>query len=309
MNYPPYHIRNYRPADFGDFIQLHIEAEMVGRAGSRTSLALLCQVVGRPGCSPSEDVFVVEAAGRIVGGASLTPELGIGRAILKCLVHPEHRRKGLATELCSAAERRAAALGARVVQGCFGADDSAAGGLAAALGYRFVHRFLELELDLCRAAESGFRDTDTGCRHLRLGEEAMLAELQNRCFAGTWGFNPGTAEETAYRLGLSDCCPEGVILVHEGNDLAGYCWTLVDAEADAGDRRRGRIHMLGVVPECRGRGLGRRSLMAGLSYLRSREVELADISVDSENVEACALYDSVGFTARTSTEWYEKPVV
>jgi mycothiol synthase len=244
-----------------------------------------------------------------VGCASLTPELGIGRVILECLVHPEHRRKGLATELYAAAERRAASLGAKVVQGCFADGNSAAGELASSLGFRFVHRFLELELDLCRAALPDSRDTDTGCRHLRLGEEAMLAELQNRCFAGTWGFNPGTPEGIAYRLSLSDCCPEGVVLVHERNELVGYCWTLVDAEGGVEARRRGRIHMLGVLPERRGRGLGRRSLMAGLSYLRSRGAQVADISVDSENSEACALYDSVGFTTRTTTEWYEKPAV
>ena len=66
--------------------------------------------------------------------------------------------------------------------------------------------------------------------------------------------------------------------------------------------------MIGVLPGHRGRGLGRQSLMAGLAYLKNRAVEVADISVDSENAEACALYDSVGFTTRTTTEWYEKAV-
>jgi mycothiol synthase len=157
-------------------------------------------------------------------------------------------------------------------------------------------------MDLRAAAPTG-----GCCRHLRLGEEAVLADLQNRSFAGTWGYNPGAVEEIAYRLSLSGSSPEGVVVLEEGDMPVGYCWTTVEAESGpAAGEWRGRIHMIGVLPERRGRGLGRQALTAGLAYLKGRGIEAVDLTVDSENVEACALYKSVGFTTRTTTKWYEK---
>ncbi len=307
MKEPTSLVRNYGPGDLTGYVRLHVDAERVDRAGRRTSMTALCEILGRPGYSPERDLFVAELNGEVVGGVNLTLESGIGRAILECLVHPEHRRRGLATGLCRAAERRGTELGAKVVQGSFDEGNIPARGLVSALGFRYVHSFLELELDLSQAAPTAAAAADPSCRHLRLGEEATLAELQNRSFAGTWGYNPGTVEEIAYRLNLSDSSPEGVILVQDGDEPAGYCWTTIDDEGSAASGpRRGRVHMIGVLPEHQGAGLGRRVLLAGLAYLAVRGVEVVDISVDSENTEGIAFYDSVGFTNRTTTEWYEK---
>ncbi len=309
MNELRFQVRDFAPGDFAGYVQLHVDAERVDRAGHRTSLAALCEVLGRPEFLPEKALFVAEGEGRVLGYVKLTPELGIGRVIIECLVHPQHRRGGLATRLCRAAERRAASWGARVVQGSFVEGNSAAEGLASALGFRFVHCFLELEMGLSRMGLPAAAPTGACCRHLRLGEEAVLADLQNRSFAGTWGYNPGTAEEIAYRLSVSGNSPETVVVLEEGDAPVGHCWTTVDAESGAAaGPRRGRIHMIGVLPGHRGRGLGRQALMAGLTYLEGKGIEAVDLTVDSENVEACALYESVGFTTRTTTRWYEKAV-
>ena len=66
--------------------------------------------------------------------------------------------------------------------------------------------------------------------------------------------------------------------------------------------------MLGVYPDYRGKGIGRRLLLAGLAYLRSKGVKVAVLTVDSENRPACALYHSIGFEVKTSSLWYEKSV-
>jgi mycothiol synthase len=64
--------------------------------------------------------------------------------------------------------------------------------------------------------------------------------------------------------------------------------------------------MMGVDPDYRGRGLGRQLLLAGLSYLKSKDLRRVELTVDSENKEACTLYKSVGFKLWTSSLWYEK---
>ena len=64
--------------------------------------------------------------------------------------------------------------------------------------------------------------------------------------------------------------------------------------------------MLGVDPDHWGRGIGKQVLLAGLSYLKSRGLRVVELTVDSKNKAACALYSSVGFKLWTSSLWYEK---
>jgi mycothiol synthase len=309
MREPQYTVRNYRPTDFVGYVQLHTESESVDRAGYCTSLNGLCEILGRPNCSPEYDLFVAEADGRVIGCINLTPELGIGRVVLNGLVHPGHRRRGVATRLFHAAMQRSLSLGAKAVQVGIAEDNDAASDLCAKLGLNIVRRFLELEIQLNDVPTLDVDHVSAGCRHLRLGEEETLTELQNRSFAGTWGYHPGTGEEIAYRLNLSDSCTEGVILACLGDQPVGYCWTTVAVmESAVAGPKVGRIYMIGVVPEHRGGGLGGLVLTAGLSYLKGRGIEVAELTVDGENVEALALYNSVGFRTRSATIWYEKPL-
>jgi mycothiol synthase len=309
MSQTQYTVRNYRPTDFAGYVQLHTESESTDRAGYCTSLNVLCEILGRPNCSPEDNVFVAEADGKIIGRVNLTPELGIGRIVLDGLVHPGHRRRGVATELFGVAMQRALSLGVRAVQVSIAEDNDAARELSLKLGFNIARRFLELEMQLDEARTVDVDHVTAGCRHLRLGEEGILTELQNRSFVGTWGYHPGTIEEIAYRLNLSDSCPEGVILVCLDGRPIGYCWTTIAAkENTTAGPKVGRIYMIGVVPEHRGQGLGGLVLTAGLSYLKGRGIEAAELTVDSENREALALYKSVGFSTCSTTIWYEKPL-
>jgi ribosomal protein S18 acetylase RimI-like enzyme len=64
--------------------------------------------------------------------------------------------------------------------------------------------------------------------------------------------------------------------------------------------------MLGVDPDCRGQGVGKEVLMAGLSYLKRRGAGSIDLTVDDKNKGALALYRSGGFQVRMRSLWYEK---
>jgi ribosomal protein S18 acetylase RimI-like enzyme len=67
--------------------------------------------------------------------------------------------------------------------------------------------------------------------------------------------------------------------------------------------------MIGVDPEYQRRGVGKQLLLEGVSYLKGKGIHLVDLTVDSENHAAIILYKSVGFKHRTSTLWYEMPLV
>jgi len=66
--------------------------------------------------------------------------------------------------------------------------------------------------------------------------------------------------------------------------------------------------MIGTDPDYRGRGVGKRVLLAGLAHLKSKGIRVAELTMDSENKAARALYRSAGFEVRASSLWYEKPL-
>jgi len=307
MNAFSYTIRNYRPVDFDDFVLFRTETEKLKPAARCASPQAIAEQLRRPDYSPEHDLFIARIESKMVAFMDVKPEIAIGRVVLDCWVHPEHRRRGLATKLFALARGRGRELGARTAHVHAAGDDMAVNGALSKLGFEFTRRHLELRLDMAEIRGQDIGRAAFGSRHLRHGEEDNLAWIQNRSFADQWGYNPNTAEEIAYYMNIRKCSPEDVLLACEGGTVTGFCWTgIVCGGRAALDERKGRIYMLGVDPDYSGRGVGRRVLLAGLAHLKSNGAEVVELTVDSENKVAGALYLSLGFKVRTTSLWYEK---
>jgi len=309
MSYP-YVIRNYCPKDLDDLVNLVNEAERL-KDEHYISPQTPIESLGRlQDYYFEKDLFLAEIASNIIGYVNVTRELNIGRVVLSCLVHPRNRRKGLGTKLFGRAMRHAKQLGAKVAHTNIYQDNVVAKRFLSKLGFKFVRLYLELRLNF---ANVHLPDTDQPflCRHLKPGEEDRLTKLQNRSFADTWGYNPNTVEEISYRTSLPDYSPRNIILAYEGDRPVGYCWTQADLDekqANAVGGKKGRVYMLGVDPDCRGRGMGKMVLLAGLHHLKSKGFQIVEATVDSENKTANSLYRSIGFKEWTTSLWYEKTI-
>jgi mycothiol synthase len=177
------------------------------------------------------------------------------------------------------------------------------------LGFKPVRRFCDMQLNLSDIDLDGADCMDWKHRYFKDGDEALLSNIQNRCFAGAWGYNPNTAADTAWQLKVRNNCPEDIILALDGGEVIGYCWTESERGREtSADQPRGRIYMLGVDSRYRGRGLGRQLLRTGLWHLKKQGCELIDITVDTQNMAAVTLYSSLGFHLCSETVWYEKVV-
>ncbi len=307
VNPHAYRIRNYRPSDFDQYVNLHIEAERIDRTRRCTSRHILQEYLNRPLYDPEKDLFIAEAAGKIIGLLNLTPELITRRVLLDCLVHPEHRRQGLAKSLLERAVQRARELSVAMIHISVLQDNAAAREVLSRLGFVEVRQLLEMSLPISNLKLPGTPSREFTVRHLQHGEEARLAELQNRCFADTWGFNPNTPEEIAYALSLSGTSAKDVVILYDDAKLAAYCWTKINCDRSAATgEKKGHILMLGVDPDYRGRGIGRLVLWAGVSYLKDKGIAIVELTVDSDNPAACSLYRSAGFQVLTRNLYYER---
>ena len=214
-----YRIRKYRPSDFDKYVNLHIAAERIDRSGRCTSRQILQEYLNRPLYDPGKDLFIAETAGEIVGFLNITPELIADRLLLDCLVHPEHRRQGLAKSLLERAIQRARELSVTTIHISVLEDNTAARETLSKLGFTEARQFLEMSLSISELKPPDTYHSELVLRHLRRGEEASLAEMQNRCFAGTWGFNPNMPEDIAYALNLSGTSVKDVDILDDNDKL------------------------------------------------------------------------------------------
>lgn len=306
MSDSDYIIRNYRDADFDSYLELRIEAAKLKSFQDYISSQFLRSSLGRPNYSPEQDLSLVELSGEVVGYLDNGPERKIERVILDCFIQSEHRRKGLAKKLLTRAEKRAKELGVKVAHVSVSEKNTIARKALAELGFQLIRREHELRLALNEATvrESA---ASFAIRHLQPGEEDKLTHIQNRSFAGSWGYNPNTEEEIRYGTSTGAYTPEEILLACEGDRPVAYCWTGV-AYREGADMNEGigYIGMIGVDPDYRGLGMGRAVLLAGLSYLKSKGLRIAQLTVDGENEVARALYRSVGFRVYDTSLWYEK---
>lgn len=300
-----YIIRNYRLEDLNKLLQFVAEVETLGEACICTTPQDLLESLGLPNHFPEDNLFIAERAGKIIGYLDVMPELNIGRAVLSCLVHPEHHRSDLPESLIERALNHAKELKLNVAHVNIPQENREAKRLFSKLGFSFVRRFLELRLDLSKAHLSKFSKTTFQLRPLRKGEEEKLTQIQNRSFLNTWSYNPNTSEDIIYRLGLPHCSVQDIILAFEVDKPIGYCWTKINPGEDKANSE-GRIYMLGVDPDHRGKGVGMHVLVAGLSLLKGKGIRIVHLTVDSANKAARALYSTVGFEVWKSSLWYEK---
>jgi len=303
-----YTIRNYKPTDFNKYVLLKIEAAKMEPNGDYVSLQSIADDLGRPSYAPEQDLFVAELGGSVFGYIDVGPELGMWRVIRSCFIYPEHRKRDLAIKLLGYATRRAKELGVEVAHVHIIQGNVAAKKVLSKLGFRFVRRFLQLTLNITKIRWQDVDQAAILCRHLQCGEEDKLTQIQNRCFAGSWGYNPNTVEEITHFINLSNYCPEDVILVYADDKVIGYCWTKVIYEATK-DEKKGQIFMLGVAPDWRNKGVSKGVLWNGLSYLKNKGIKVIELNVDSRNQAAYALYRSAGFKVKGSSLWYEKTIV
>lgn len=297
-------VRNYTYHDLEAYCHIHsLAVRESGRAiiedphYTRTILA-------RPHYSPQQDLFMLEKEGQgLIGFADIFSETIINRVIFEGFVHPDYRRTGLAARMLASVLTRSQEIGANLAHMCVRDDNHAACQFLSTAGFAPKRCFLELERRLERIDES-LPDLDSGYfGEFQAGQEALLAQVQNDVFTGSWGFCPNTTEDIRYYLRLTKIRLEDVIAVKDGNEILGYLWPQICGSSRG---RMGRIHMFGVVSGFRGKGLGRQLMVYALAWCQQKGLETVGLMVDELNRPAVALYASLDFQVKARNIWYEK---
>ncbi len=304
-----YRIRNYTRTDLEKLRDLYVSVgkdSLWGPAAGGGQFDLLLQ---RPQYSPGADLFVAETSGeRLVAYADVIREVRIGRVVMEIYVHPKVRLRGVGRRLVEGVCERASALGAQRVHVIVDEKNSGGREFLDKLGFEPVRRYLVLGLKEGRHGEEkpgpDFGGLTVG--HFENGDEQPLADIQNLSFEGSWGFCPNTADEVGFYLAMTMTSIQDVLALRDGEEVIGYLWPQFLAGNKEGAKSYGWIHMVGVRPDYRGRGLGRNLLEAGLQGFREKGAKGVELTVDEENRGAVTLYSHLGFSTRDTKLWYER---
>lgn len=297
-------VRNYAESDFSPWVKFSLRFFTLGPSDVRSYSDYLFHKFRRPGYNAQKDFFVAEQEGRIVGYADMIFEKRISRAVFDGYVAPGFRRRGIGRALLSRLLFRSRERGAETAH--VNLRDSAQDSrfFLFDAGFIPVRTFYDMQLDLEKSSAAAQEAPECEVGKFVKGEEKILARLQNRVFKGSWGFCPNSAAEIRYSLCLTGCRLEDVLCLKKEGITIGYSWYHhLPLERDGAAMR---IHMFGVDPDFRGKGWGKKILIASLYRMRRKKIKKVELTVDADNTPALALYGSLGFQLKCSSRWYEK---
>lgn len=306
MTLDVYRIRRPAPEDVAAITALVRDCEVADfGAAERTEEDM---TVALRTIDPERDAWLLaDERGRLVATAAVrAPHPTSLRAF--AAVHPEHRGRGVGTELLRLTEARAEELASAVQAGeevkltqGVGPHNEAARKLLESHGYAFVRRFWRMGIEL--AADIPEPDWPTGIRvePLVRGGERVVFEGMEEAFADHWGFTPHDYDEwRAWMVDRHDFEPSLWLLVWDGDELAAASLNYVSEGV-------GWVGVLGVRKPWRRRGLALALLQAGLREFRRRGLETAALEVDSENTTgATRLYERAGMHVVHHSDAYQK---
>ena len=222
-------------------------------------------------------------------------------------VHPAVRGRGIGERLLRIIEERAAQQGSRdgfLRQNVTNLMPSARA-LLEANGYVYSHHYGLMAIEVDERPVPPAPPATVALHRYELGpDDAVVHAAFNRAWSQYEGerWEPEPLERWMDAVESEDFDPAHWHLAVEDGEVIGFC---------LGERygNNGWIQYLGVVPEQRGRGLGRVLLLTGFAGFHDAGVRRVELTVSSSNVPAArALYDDAGMTEVLRYENLKKPI-
>jgi mycothiol synthase len=221
-------------------------------------------------------------------------------------VHPAFRRRGHGRRLFAAGSEIVARAGEEDI--CLSVPSTGAGpAFAAAMGLAYRSSLWRLVLSPDVAVPSPVFPGDVVAR--TFGEWIPLplfVDFLNHSFAGHPSPISWTVGQIEYAHGRPEFDPTSILLLVPADSPdrpIGFARIALGPPEDGGGSgaRVGEVALVGVLPQWRGRGLGRELLRWGVAQLLARGAGLIQLTVEAENELALGLYRRTGF--EPAVEW------
>ncbi len=204
------------------------------------------------------------------------------------MVHPLYRRKGIFTKLYQLALKECKKRGfQKILLVC---DHKSSSGLSFIQSVGGGYSFSEYEMKQSYTAGVSIGGNDIALIKARNCDVAEI-EKQNGLYFGDNGRTIILPEDEEKRNRIT-------YLIWLGSEVIGKI--RIDFDFD-----EGFISGFGILPQYRGKGYGRQTLLAALHIIYEKNSHGAALEVAAENRNALHLYESCGFKVTSVTDYYE----
>jgi mycothiol synthase len=207
--------------------------------------------------------------------------------------------------LLAEAEQIGRERGANVVRSFVQGDDPVLRPVLEEAGWQPIRYSFQMQIDLDGELPAPEWPDGLSPRNLQLGEEERVYEAHMDAFADHWEHHRYTYEDWRdFNVGRHSFDPSLWWLVDEGDELAAIS---LNAWHFSGDPQFGWVHVLGVRPRWRKRGVGTALLHHSFRDFKERGAIRVGLGVDGENTTgAVRLYERVGMHVVRRNDTYER---
>lgn len=307
-------IRNYHAGDFGDLLRLGNELDLYGQNLSQGELEAILVL---PKNDPEKNAFMVVEGDKVLGYARILRNRDgtINRHHVSFRLTPDLQKNGsLFDELFARVEDRLNEIsgeydsGLQIRLNCYDQEEKP---LAAAFerhGFKLVRYFARLDRkDISGLEKPVLPERVTVRRFEPEQEQQEYLEAYNHACEGDFEFHPSSTEMLGQFLKTPFYQAERCFVAKSDGRIIGFCENYLIPERERDGILWGIVSDLGVVPEQRGRGVGRALIRHGMLALRDAGAESLCLWMDYANpFGAKKLYHSEGFRDRYVSRAYAR---
>lgn len=258
---------------------------------------------------PARQTWAVWQDGQLIGYALVRVRdqprhSGLNAIDLDGGVHPDHRGRGISSQLLEAAQVRGSKLALEhqpqaplVYDAMVSSSDPISAELLADHGYEVVRYFIEMRHDL-----SSRQSEDERVRPYSSTWAEATRAAHNDAFRSHWGSGPASPQKWQKFLRSSGFRPDLSRIVTSADDVLAYAMVSSNRPGEA------YLELVGTRAGAQGQGLGRAIITSTLAAIGSDgSFTTVGLDVDAANPsDAGRLYSSIGFNQAATTVTYER---